>query len=188
MMEGWMPIDMWVNSVSQWAEWKEVTQEDMVRVSESMQKAAQMWSQIRGDSQKNAQIAKFLEFLFGQVKSDSIWEIIVELCSKTDGGWMNMTLAINELVILLQPFFSHQFKEHGLQHIFQHEMPDVYPITIDNYITYIRDVRQYYPLIQQMDSDTLAALIVALIDYFGYGSVSEDKKNEILDGVKEKLG
>ena len=186
-MEGWMPIDMGANTVSQSWEWKEVSQEDMVRVSESMQKAAQMWWQIKWDSQKNGQIAKFLEFLFGEVKSDTIWEIIVELCSKTDGGWMNMTLAVNELVMLFQPFFSHQFKEQWLQHIFPHEIPDVYPVNIDNYITYIRDVRQYYPLIQQMDSDTLASLIVALIGYFGYGSVTEDKKNEVLNAVKGKL-
>lgn len=186
-MEGWVPIDMGVNTTSQWWESKEVTQEDMIRVSESMQKAAQMWSQIKWDSQKNGQIAKFLEFLFGEVKSDSIWEIIVELCSKTDGGWMNMTLAVHELVILFQPFFSHQFKEQWLQHIFQHEIPDVHPVTIDNYIIYIRDIRQYYPLIQQMDPDTLAALIVALIGYFGYGSVAEDKKSEVLEAVKGKL-
>ena len=74
-----------------------------------------------------------------------------------------------------------------MPHIFPHEISDVYPINIDNYITYIRDVRQYYPLIQQMDTDTLASLIVALIDYFGYGSVTEDKKNEVLEAVKGKL-
>jgi hypothetical protein len=60
-------------------------------------------------------------------------------------------------------------------------------ITIDNYILYIRDIRQYYPLIQQMDGDTLAALIVALIEYFGYGSVTADKKNEVIEAVKGKL-
>lgn len=182
-----MPIDMGANTVSQSWEWKEVSQEDMVRVSESMQKAAQIWWQIKWDSQKNSQIAKFLEFLFGEVKSDTIWEIIVELCSKTDGGWMNMTLAVNELVMLFQPFFNHQFREQELQHIFPHEIPDVSPMNIDNYITYIRDIRQYYPLIQQMDADTLASLIVALIGYFGYGSVTEDKKSEVIEAVKGKL-
>ena len=98
-----------------------------------------------------------------------------------------MTLAVNELVMLFQPFFSRQFKEQGLQHIFQHEIPEVYPVNIDNYITYIRDIRQYYPLIQQMDSDTFASLIVALIEYFGYGTVTSDKKNEVLEAVKGKL-
>lgn len=182
-----MPIDMGVNTVSQSWESKEVSQEDMIRVSESMQKAVQIWWQIRWDSQKNAQIAKFLEFLFSEVKSDAIWEIMVELCSKTDWGWMNMTLAVNELVMVLQPFFSSHFKEQWLHHIFPHEVPEVHPMNIDNYITYIRDIRQYYPLIQQMDADTLSALIVALIEYFGYGSVAEDKKNEVLNAVKGKL-
>ena len=61
-------------------------------------------------------------------------------------------------------------------------------MNIDNYITYIRDIRQYYPLIQQMDADTLASLVVALIEYFGYGTVASDKKNEVLEAVKGKLG
>lgn len=182
-----MPIDMGVNSVSQSSEWKEVSHEDMIRVSENAQKAAQIWWQIKGDSQKNVQIAKFLEFLFGEVKDDKIWEIIVELCSKTDGSWFNMTLAVHELVIIMQPFFSHQFKEQGLHNIFPHEVPEVYTMNIDNYIIYIRDVRQYYPLIQQMDTDTLASLMVALIEYFGYGSVTEDKKNEVIEAIKAKL-
>ena len=35
-------------------------------------------------AQKNAVIAKFLEFLFGEVKSDSVWEVVIAICSKPD--------------------------------------------------------------------------------------------------------
>lgn len=186
-MEGWAPIDMGLNTASQSSEWKEVSQEDMIRVTESSQKAAQMWAQIRWDSQKNGQIAKFLEFLFSEVKDDKIREIIVELCSKADSWWFGMTLSINELALFFEPFFQHQFQEYWLKDVFPHEVPAVSPVNIDNYITYIRDIRQYYPLIQQMDSDTVSSLIVALIGYFGYGSVSEEKLPEVIDAVKAKL-
>lgn len=187
-MDWWMSIDMWLNTASSSSEWKEVTQEDLVRVSESMKQAANMWQQIRWDAAKNGQIAKFLEFLFGEVKSDSIWEVIVELCSKPDHTWYGVVLAIHELIILFAPFFPSQFEHSWLDSVFQHEIPRVQPMNIDWYIAYIRTVRQYYPLLQQMDQATLASLILALIEYFGYGRVEAEKKSEVLQAIQTKLG
>lgn len=186
-MEGGMSIDMGLNTASSSSEWQEVSQEDLVRVSESMKQAANMWQQIRWDAQKNGQIAKFLEFLFGEVKNDAIWEVVVELCSKPDHTWYGVVLAINELIILFAPFFPSQFEHSWLHAVFQHEIPHVQPISIDWYIAYIRTIRQYYPLIQQMDAMTLSSLILALIEYFGYGRVDAEKKQEVLQAIQNKL-
>lgn len=186
-MEGGMSIDMGLNTASSSSEWQEVSQEDLVRVSESMKQAANMWQQIRWDAQKNGQIAKFLEFLFGEVKNDAIWEVVVELCSKPDHTWYGVVLAINELIILFAPFFPSQFEHSWLHTVFQHEIPHVQPMTIDWYIAYIRTIRQYYPLIQQMDAMTLSSLILALIEYFGYGRVDAEKKQEVLQAIQNKL-
>ncbi len=173
---GWP--DMWVNTAATApGESKEVSQEDMVRVSESMKQAALVGWQIKGDQQKNNQVAKFLEFLFSAVKSDSIWELVVELCSKTDSTGQSMTLAIDELVVFFAPFFPHQVQEHGIHIVFPH-IPSSMVNSLQTYIQYIRDVRGYYPLIQQMSADALSALIVALAEYFDYGVIHEWKTRE----------
>lgn len=188
-MEGVM---MWpdsgLNTASQGSESKEVTQEDMVRVSESMKQAALVGWQIRWDQQKNAQLALFLEFLFGEVKNDHLWELVIALCSKSDSAGFNTILSVQELILIFAPFFSHKFQELGLQHVFPHEVPTVYPITLDNYISYIKDIRSQYPLLQQMDTGVSAQLIVELFMHFGYGSWADDKKKETIEWVKAKLG
>lgn len=186
-MEGGMSIDMWLNTASTASESKEVTQEDMVRVSESMKKAANIGQQIKWDSQKNALIAKFLEYLFAEVKNDTVWEIVIAICSKPDHTWFGMVLAIHELILLYAPFFATEFEHSWVKHAFEHEIPEVHPIWLDQYISYVRSIRQHYPLFQQVDQGTLASLILALIEYFGYGRVDADKKDELLASVVVKL-
>ncbi len=62
----------------------EASEQDMIRVSESMQKATHMGAQIRDDQQKHNHLAQFLTFLFGAVQNDDIWSMSVELFSKAD--------------------------------------------------------------------------------------------------------
>lgn len=56
----------------------------MVRVSENAKKAALIGGQIRDDQQKNSGLAKFLEFLFDAIKSDTVWSKVIPLCTRTD--------------------------------------------------------------------------------------------------------
>ncbi len=79
-----MAPDAGLNASNTIGESNEVTQEDMVRVSENARKAALVGGQIRDDQQKNNQLAKFLEFLFGEVKHDGIWEMVIALCTVQD--------------------------------------------------------------------------------------------------------
>lgn len=83
----------------------------MVRVSESMQKAAHMGSQIRDDQKKNTHLAQFLTFLFGAVQNDDIWSMSVELFSKNDPVSGAQSLAIYELIALFLPFYSYKAQE-----------------------------------------------------------------------------
>ncbi|MBP6910264.1 hypothetical protein KBC03_01560 [Patescibacteria group bacterium] len=62
----------------------EATEQDMVRVNESMQKAKQMGQQIQGDQKKNAHLAQFLTYLFSAVNDDEIRSTTVELFSRPD--------------------------------------------------------------------------------------------------------
>ena len=179
--------DIGLNTSNTPNEANEVTQEDVIRVSESQKQASLMGWQIKDDQQKNNQIAKFLEFLFSEVKNDTIWEIIVELCTKTDASWMWLTLALHELIAFFAPFFPHQIEQYGI-HVVMPNLPTVFAMWEDNYISYIRTIRNQYPLIQQMDTDTIVALIIEMLVYFGYATVAEDKKEELLNAVKGKLG
>lgn len=182
-----MSIDMGLNTASTSSESQEVSQEDMIRVSESMQKAAQIGWQIKWDTKQNAHIASFLEVLFDEVKNDAIWEMAVDLCSKPDDTWYGMMLSVHELIILFVPFFPSQFEHSWLSHVFNHEVPRVSPMLLDAYVSYIRNIRQYYAHMQQMDTDALSALILALIEYFGYGRVDAEKKQEVIQAIKIKL-
>lgn len=83
----------------------------MVRVSESMQKAAQMGGQIRDDQKKNGHLAQFLTFLFSAVQHDDIRAMSVELFSRQDASMLNQTLAIYELVAMFLPFYSYKAQE-----------------------------------------------------------------------------
>lgn len=180
--------DSWLNTASHSSEWKEVTQEDMIRVSESMKQAALIWWQIRGDQQKNAQYALFLEFLFNEVKNDKLWELMIDVCSKPDGTWFNTTLSIQELILFFAPFFEHKFHELGLQHVFQHEVPWVHPMSLDNYAMYFKDMRSYYPLMWQLDASIVAETIVTMISHFWYASRDAEKRKEVVHGVVSTLG
>jgi hypothetical protein len=60
-------------------------------------------------------------------------------------------------------------------------------MSLDAYVTYIRTIRQYYPHMQELDASSFASLILALIEYFGYGRVEFEKKQEVLQAIKLKL-
>ncbi len=187
-MELWWWPDIGLGTVSTSGEWKEVSQEDMVRVSESMQKAAQMWAQTRWDSKQNAQVAKYLEFLFGEIKSDEIWWLLLDVCTKHDSSWTNMVIAVEELVMITYPFFRPQFEENWLKEVFQHQLPSIAEVSLDSYVSYLRDVNYFYELIKQTSNEKLAKLAVALLEYFGYSAIAPEKKQEVYNDIIVRIG
>lgn len=83
----------------------------MIRVSESMQKAAQMGGQIRDDQKKNGFLSQFLTFLFSAVQNDDIRAMAVELFSRPDQNGTNQTLSIYEMTALFLPFYAMKAQE-----------------------------------------------------------------------------
>ena len=82
MEESFVPSSLEVSSNNN--SLSEASEQDMVRVSESMQKAKHIGAQIRDDQKINTQLAQFLTYLFGTVQHDEIRTMSVELFSKPD--------------------------------------------------------------------------------------------------------
>ena len=145
----------------------EVAQEDLIRVSESMKQAALIGGQIRGDQQKNRELAKFLEFLFYEVKSDQVWADIIELCTIPDSSGKNLTLSLQEVVAFFVPFFQQEAEQHGVFTLFP-SLPHIEGLWQDTYLAYIHALRQHLPLFQQMSSVKLESTLKDILQYFGY--------------------
>ena len=79
-----------------------------------MKQAANMGGQVRANQQQNGHIAKFLEYVFGDIKSDEIWTLLIQLCTKPDETGANMTLALYELIVFVSPFYQTQLEEYGV--------------------------------------------------------------------------
>lgn len=179
--------DSWLNSNNSVGESSEVSQEDLVRVSENARKAALIWWQIRDDQQKNNQLAKFLEFLFSEVKNDHVWELIVSLCTVQDSTWRGLTLSLHEMIAIFAPFFPDAIEEYGINTVI-HDLPHVESLQIDTYSNYIHILRKKYPLIHSMDTTILAKLIIALLEYFDYIRILEEQRQETIDSIKGFIG
>jgi len=146
----------------------------MVRVSESMQKAAQMGSQIRDDQKKNNHLAQFLTFVFTAVQNDEIRSMSVELFSKPDPVSGTQTLAIYELVALFLPFYSYKAQELGLDMLFP-SLHYAISLSQQEYMGYLRIVMGAYPLYATLDTITLGTLVTALLIYHRIIVVPEGK-------------
>jgi hypothetical protein len=175
---GWWLNVWWSNESS-----KEVSNEDLIRVSENAKKAVQAWMQTKASQQSNSHLAKFLEFLFSEIKSDEIREILVQLCTKPDSTWIWMMLALPELIAFVAPFFPHQMQEHGVYNIIT-GLPPISAMSKDAYLQYIHALNTSMPLIQAMDNDTLSLLALRLLEYFGYVDADAEKEKETLLEIK----
>ena len=159
----------------------------MIRVSESMQKAAQMGSQIRDDQKKNTHLAQFLTFLFGAVQNDEIWSAAVELFSSMDTKINAQVLAIYELVALFLPFYSYKAQELGLDLTFP-SLHYAIQLSEADYIAYVRTLSSHYPLYATLDKDTLVSLISSLLLYHQLVVVPEGKTfDDIIAQVRSAL-
>ena len=159
--------DAGLNTSTSPSESSEVTQEDLIRVSESMKQAALVGGQIRWDQQKNRELAKFLEFLFNEVKSDQVRADVVELCTVPDGSGKNLTLSLQEVVAFFLPFFQQEAEQHGVFAMFP-TLPHLEWLWQDTYLAYIKMLRQHLPLFEKMDITRLESTLKDILQYFGY--------------------
>jgi hypothetical protein len=95
--------------------------------------------QTKANQQSNSHLAKFLEFLFSEIKSDEIREILVQLCTKPDSTGLGMMLSLPELIAFVAPFFPQQMEEYGIYSIIT-GLPSVSVMAKDSYLQYIHSL------------------------------------------------
>ena len=156
-----------LNTTNTSTEWSEVSQEDMIRVSENMKQAALIGWQVRDDAQKNAQLAEFLEFLFNNIKDDAIWTLVVDLCTKPTSDKKWLTLSLYELISFFVPFFQSEAEVHGVFVAFP-SLPQIASLDTNGYTEYIGKVLATSEFMQSMDKWKISTLMLSILVFFGY--------------------
>ena len=136
----------------------------MIRVNESMQKAAQIGGQIRDDQHKNSHIAQFLSFLFSQITSDDVRAMSVDLFSELAENGVDKNLKLHEMIAIFLPLYASKAHDLKMDTIY----PDIHfdiPTDQASYLGYLNAVAKVLPLYQQLDKDTLVSLIITLLEY-----------------------
>ncbi len=94
----------------------QITEEDVQRVQENSKRAKQIAQQIKKDKAINAQLAKFLGFLMGEIKNDELIIAIHRSFFKTTNPQDQVTYLRKDintpvLVGFFAPFFLTQISE-----------------------------------------------------------------------------
>ena len=158
--------DAGLNSAGTLGENQEVSQEDMVRVSESAKKAVMAGGQVRTDQKKNGQIALFLEFLFDEIKSDDLWKEVIDMCMRPDSLGKNMTLSVHEMIALFIPHYEWKAQELGVHDAIDH-LPTWSNTMLDGYCEYVSALRKAFPHIHAMNLQKLATVTILMLAYVG---------------------
>lgn len=165
-----MGPDSGLGAVNATGESQEVSQEDMVRVSESSKKAALIGGQIRDDSKKNAHLAQFLEFLFSAIKSDAVWTKVIPLCTRTDSTGKGQTLSLHELIAFFVPFYPDEAAQFQVLEAIP-DLPVCANTQLDGYSLYVADVRRHFVYAKAMERKELAEFVLEILAYFGVFSL-----------------
>lgn len=170
----------------------EASEQDMVRVSESMQKAKSIGAQIQSTQIQNTKLAQFLSYLLNTIQDENVWAILIDLFSKPDiettSNDANMMFAVEEMVVLFLPLYVSQVEEYGIDEQFSAVS---YRISLDeqSYLRYIHSLYNHYPLYEQIDKDTFSSLITALLVYHGLvQQTAERSLQDIVNEVRVALG
>jgi hypothetical protein len=186
-MEEWLSMgpDSGLSAVNGAGEWQEVSQEDMVRVSESSKKAAMIGGQIREDNKKNAHLAQFLEFLFSAVQSDAVWTKVIPLCTRADITGKVQTLSLHELIAFFVPFFPAEAEQFQIHDAIP-DLPACANTQLDGYSLYIAEIRRLFEYAKTMDRREMAEFVLELLAYFGVFSlegIADEQRAELIEQI-----
>lgn len=190
MTETFVPNSL--ETSNSWNTLSEASEQDMVRVSESMQKAKSIGAQIQATQTQNTKLAKFLSYLLNTVQDETVRAILIDLFSTPDehtsSNEANMMFAVEEMVALFLPLYLSAVQEYGIDEQFSHIS---YMISLDEqtYLHYIHSLYKTYPLYEQIDKDTFSSLITALLIYHGLVQETEERTlQDIVNQVRVALG
>ena len=169
----------------------QVTEEAVKRVQASSAQAKQIQAQIKQDKAINNNLAKFLEVLLKNIKSDELMTSIYNTFFKvTDPKtWaVYFRKKINNIVIVwfFAPFFKNQIHEYNLDNYYSDILPQ-WNISLNTYLAYIRNLSKKHHDNIPIDKESLLTLIYYIMVEFWLMNALPEKKQQMTDEIKKAL-
>lgn len=163
----------------------QITEEDVQRVQENSKRAKQIAQQIKKDKAINAQLAKFLGFLMGEIKNDELIIAIHRSFFKTTNPQDQVTYLRKDintpvLVGFFAPFFLTQISEFKIWIFYDKLWVGQAANSINNYIDYLKKLSSTYHDNIPIDQGPLIELIVLIVQEFLQGVESKELWNQVM--------
>lgn len=124
------------------SEWKEISQEDLVRVSEQIKKGNKYSGQIKSTSIQNNKYAKFLQYLIINITNEEFWKIAnmfdVEIDGKIPLGEDNQIFLAHLLCGFMAPVYPDEIDRSWLQETYSQIDYHIQKTFLD-YLAYVQN-------------------------------------------------
>lgn len=169
----------------------QVTEEAVKRVQASSAQAKQIQAKIKEDKTVNNNLAKFLEFLLKNIKTEELISAIYNTFFKVTDPKTWATYyrkTINNIVIIwfFAPFFKEQVHEYWLDNYYV----DIFPsnnINLWTYMWYIKLLSKKHHDNIPINKDSLLTLIYYIMVEFWLMNPLPEKKQQMTDEIKKAL-
>lgn len=169
----------------------QVTEEAVKRVQAGSAQAKQIQAQIKQDKAINNNLAKFLEFLLKNIKTEELISAIYNTFFKVTDPKTWATYyrkTINNIVIIwfFAPFFKEQVHEYWLDNYYI----DIFPsnnINLWTYMWYIKLLSKKHHDNIPINKDSLLTLIYYIMVEFWLMNPLPEKKQQMTDEIKKAL-
>lgn len=168
-----------------------VTEEAVRRVQASSAQAKQIQAQIKQDKAINNNLAKFLEFLLKNIKTDELMTSVYNTFFKVSDPktWaIYFRKKINNIVIVwfFAPFFKEQIHEYWLDNYYADILPQ-WNISLNTYMLYIKNLSKKHHDNIPINKESLLTLLYYIMVEFGLLTSLPEKKQEMTNEIKKAL-
>ena len=168
-----------------------VTEEAVRRVQASSAQAKQIQAQIKQDKAINNNLAKFLEFLLKNIKTDKLMTSVYNTFFKVSDPktWaIYFRKKINNIVIVwfFAPFFKEQIHEYWLDNYYADILPQ-WNISLNTYMWYIKNLSKKHHDNIPINKESLLTLLYYIMVEFGLLTPLPEKKQEMTNEIKKAL-
>ena len=168
-----------------------VTEEAVRRVQASSAQAKQIQAQIKQDKAINNNLAKFLEFLLKNIKTDELMTSVYNTFFKVSDPktWaIYFRKKINNIVIVwfFAPFFKEQIHEYWLDNYYADILPQ-WNISLNTYMWYIKNLSKKHHDNIPINKESLLTLLYYIMVEFWLLTPLPEKKQEMTNEIKKAL-
>ena len=168
-----------------------VTEEAVRRVQASSAQAKQIQAQIKQDKAINNNLAKFLEFLLKNIKTDELMTSVYNTFFKVSDPktWaIYFRKKINNIVIVwfFAPFFKEQIHEYWLDNYYVDILPQ-WNISLNTYMWYIKNLSKKHHDNVPINKESLLTLLYYIMVEFGLLTALPEKRQEMTNEIKKAL-